>query len=182
MPKKHYIDNNTLLKDLIEYCKQYRKYKKSPETEEKPKVPESVGKAIVDIAHNLSHMPKFNGYTFKDEMIGDAIINCLMYIDNFNPNKSKNPFSYFTQIIYYAFVRRIKAEKKHSYIKHKSFEDFYLNSNLSLEDRKHIKKTVKIDHERVTDLIESVEKTFTKKKKGDILREKEPEGLERFYE
>jgi hypothetical protein len=57
-------------------------------------------------------------------MIGDGIENCLMYFDNFNPEKSKNPFAYFTQIIWYAFLRRIDKEKKQTYIKYKATEQF----------------------------------------------------------
>ena len=56
-------------------------------------------------------------------MISDGIENCLQYLDNFNPEKSNNPFAYFTQIIYYAFVRRIQKEKKQVVIKHKMIAD-----------------------------------------------------------
>ena len=55
-------------------------------------------------------------------MINDGIENCLQYIDNFNPEKSNNPFAYFTQIIYYAFLRRIQKEKKHLFVKFKMTE------------------------------------------------------------
>ena len=87
------------------------------------------------IAENLSHKPNFLSYTFRDEMIGDAIENCLMYVDNFDPKKSNNPFAYFTQITYYAFLRRIQKEKKQLYVKYKSTEiagvldEFDLNEN-----------------------------------------------------
>jgi hypothetical protein len=74
------------------------------------------------IAENLSHKPNFLSYTFRDEMIGDGIENGIMYFDNFDPKKSKNPFAYFTQIIYFAFLRRIAKEKKQLYVKYKSTE------------------------------------------------------------
>ena len=61
-------------------------------------------------------------YVYKEEMVGDGIENCLMYAHNFDPEKSKNPFSYFTQIIYYAFLRRIEKEKKQSYVKFRAME------------------------------------------------------------
>jgi len=61
-------------------------------------------------------------YMFKDDMICDGIENCVRYIHNFNPEKSKNPFAYFTQIIYYAFLRRISQEKKQLEIKNKILE------------------------------------------------------------
>jgi len=56
---------------------------------------------------------------FRDEMISDGVENCIQYIDNFDPEKSSNPFAYFTQIIYYAFLRRIQKEKRQLDIKNK---------------------------------------------------------------
>jgi DNA-directed RNA polymerase specialized sigma24 family protein len=67
--------------------------------------------------------PNFINYSYREEMISDGIENCLQYIDNFDPTKSNNPFAYFTQIIYYAFLRRIAKEKKQSYIKGKLIQD-----------------------------------------------------------
>lgn len=116
----HYIDNNILLNELIKYKKE-----KSIAIKEKtsiPKVPEYIGSCILKIAEKLASRPNFAGYTWKSDMIGDGIENCLMYLDNFDPRVSKNPFSYFTQIIYYAFLRRIEREKKQSYVKMKIFE------------------------------------------------------------
>ena len=71
----------------------------------------------------MSYRPNFINYTFRDDMISDGIENCLQYLDNFNPKKSNNPFAYFTQIIYYAFVRRIQKEKKQTTIKQKLIQD-----------------------------------------------------------
>ena len=59
---------------------------------------------------------------YKDDMICDGIENCIQYIDNFDPEKSKNPFAYFTQIVYYAFLRRIAKEKRQMDIKEKILE------------------------------------------------------------
>jgi DNA-directed RNA polymerase specialized sigma24 family protein len=67
---------------------------------------------MVKIANHLAYKSNFVNYTFRDEMILDGIENCITYIDNFDPEKSKNPFAYFTQITYYAFIRRIQKEKK----------------------------------------------------------------------
>lgn len=80
--------------------------------EPKPRVSDEIGKIILDIATNLSYKVNFINYPFKDDMIGDAIENCIRYIDNFDPEASKNPFSYYTTICYYAFLRRIEREKK----------------------------------------------------------------------
>lgn len=120
MSKNHYVNNADFLKALIQYKKDCRKAKR--ENLKKPRIPEYVGKCLMLIAENLSHKPNFISYSFRDEMIADAIENCIMYFDNFDPKKSKNPFAYFTQIIYFAFLRRIHKEKKQLYVKYKSTE------------------------------------------------------------
>jgi hypothetical protein len=114
----HYVSNAEMLQAIIQYKLDIKANKKAKLP--KPKIPNIIGKQLTLIAQNLSHKPNFNNYSFKDEMIGDAIENCIMYFDNFDPKKSKYPFTYFTKIIYYAFVRRIQREKKHLYIKYKA--------------------------------------------------------------
>jgi hypothetical protein len=118
----HYIDNKTFLKEIVKHKKEVRKAEK--EGLPKPGVNDYIGKCFMDIAENLAKKPNFANYPFKDEMIGDAVENCIMYATNFNPTKSKNPFAFFTQIIFYAFLRRIQKEKKQLYIKMKQFEEF----------------------------------------------------------
>jgi hypothetical protein len=120
MAKNHYVNNADFLKALIQYKKDCRKAKRDGTT--KPKIPDYVGKCLMLIAENLSHKPNFISYSFRDEMIADGVENCIMYFDNFDPKKSKNPFAYFTQIIYFAFLRRIHKEKKQLYVKYKSTE------------------------------------------------------------
>ena len=85
-----------------------------------PRVPEDIGKCFMMIATKLATKANFSGYTYKDEMICDALENCVVAVHSFNPEKSKNPFAYFTQIIWYAFLRRISKEKKQMYIKFKA--------------------------------------------------------------
>ena len=77
---------------------------------------------FLKIATHLSYKPNFVNYMFRDDMISDGIENCVQYIHNFDPAKSKNPFAYFTQIIHYAFLRRIQKEKKQLDIKNKIIE------------------------------------------------------------
>lgn len=119
--RNHYVDNKQLLAAMIIY-KDEVKNALEKETE-RPRVPNYIGECIMKIAQHLSYKPNFINYTYKDEMISDGIENCLLYIDNFNPEKSSNPFAYFTQIIYYAFIRRIQKEKKQTYVKYKSLEN-----------------------------------------------------------
>jgi len=117
----HYVNNADFLAAIKEYRESVidAKEKGLP----KPRVSNYIGDCILKIANHLSYKPNFINYTYKDDMILDGIENCIMYIDNFDPAKSSNPFAYFTQIIYYAFLRRIQKEKKHSYIKNKLIQD-----------------------------------------------------------
>lgn len=117
-----YVDNAEFLKEIIQYQKDCRKAKKLKQF--KPKIPESTGKKLLLIAQNRLNHSWFMGYTqlYKEEMIGDAIENCIMYFDNFNPRKYKNPFAYYSQICYFAFRRRIDRERKHLYGKYKMIQ------------------------------------------------------------
>ena len=119
--KEHYVNNKEFLEAMKAYKKSVNKAKR--EKQEKPPVTDYIGSCFLKIANHLSYRPNFINYTFRDDMISDGIENCLQYLDNFNPAKSNNPFAYFTQIIYYAFVRRIQKEKKQTTIKHKLIMD-----------------------------------------------------------
>jgi hypothetical protein len=133
MAKNHYISNKDFLTEMIKYRQSIAKAKKTGE--KKPQIPRYVAECFMKIAENLSHKPNFLSYTFRDEMVADAIENCVMYVDNFDPSKSSNPFAYFTQITYFAFLRRIQKEKKQLYVKYKATEsagvldEFELNEN-----------------------------------------------------
>ena len=116
-----YVNNADFLAAIVEM----RAKKKEAEEKglPKPQVSNYIGECILKIATHLSYKPNFINYSYRDEMISDGIENCLQYIDNFDPTKSNNPFAYFTQIIWYAFLRRIAKEKKQSYIKGKLIQD-----------------------------------------------------------
>ena len=111
--------------DFLAALKVYKQQVKEAEEQglDKPIVSNYIGECILKIANHLSYKPNFINYSYRDDMILDGIENCIQYIDNFDPNKSNNPFAYFTQIIYYAFLRRIAKEKKQSYIKGKLIQD-----------------------------------------------------------
>lgn len=102
---------------MVEYLGELKKAE--AEGLEKPRIPEYIGLAIWKIAENLAKKGNFSGYTFIEEMKSDGIENCMQYLHNFNPEKSHNPFAYFTRIIWFAFLRRITKEKKQQYIKYK---------------------------------------------------------------
>ena len=121
-PKKseHYVNNKDFLAALEQYAIDVERAKEKELP--KPQIPRYIGECFLKIANHLSYKPNFVNYMFKDDMICDGIENCVRYIHNFNPEKSKNPFAYFTQIIYYAFLRRIQQEKKQLEIKNKILE------------------------------------------------------------
>ena len=116
----HYVDNQKFLEEITEYQNQ-RKYAQEA-GEELPPCPEYIGECFLKIAQRLSFRPNFINYAFREDMISDGIENCVQYMNNFNPEKSKNPFAYFTQIIHYAFLRRIQREKRQLEIKNKIIE------------------------------------------------------------
>ena len=125
--KNHYVDNERFLQEIVDYKKKLVIAKEQGLN--KPRVSEYIGKCIYLIAENLSHKPRFMNYSFRDELVSDAIENCFLYFDNFNPDKGSNPFAYFTQIIYYAFHRRISKEEKNRYIIYKKFQESVLDTS-----------------------------------------------------
>lgn len=133
----HYIDNKEFYAAMIDWKKVVNEAE--DQGEDRPPVTPYIGECFLKIATHLSYRPNFINYPYRDEMIGDGIENCLMYCTNFDPDKSKNPFSYFTQIVYYAFLRRIAKEKKQTYIKYKMTElaDKEGNFKSLLRDKAH---------------------------------------------
>ena len=114
---EHYVNNKEFLAALIRYQEDIEIARLQDKV--KPVIPRYIGECFLKIANHLSYRPNFINYTYKEDMISDGIENCLQYVSNFDPTKSNNPFAYFTQIIYYAFIRRIQKEKKQTIIKQK---------------------------------------------------------------
>ena len=129
---EHYVNNKELLAALIDYRAEVAvaKTKDLP----KPRISNYLGECFLKIATHLSYKPNFVNYMFRDDMISDGIENCVQQIHNFDPNKSKNPFAYFTQIIHYAFLRRIQKEKKQLEIKTKIIEKTGYDEVMMVDD------------------------------------------------
>ena len=117
---EHYVNNKEFLAAIVEYKKSVAEAAELGNT--KPRITNYLGSCFLKIATHLSYKPNFVNYMFKDDMVCDGIENCVQYIHNFDPAKSSNPFAYFTQIIHYAFLRRIQKEKKQLEIKTKIIE------------------------------------------------------------
>lgn len=118
--KQHYVDNKKFLAELVKYRDRIQIAEKKGL--KKPRITEYIGECFLKIATHLSYRPNFINYMYKEDMIGDGIENCVQYIYNFDPAKSSNPFAYFTQIVYYAYLRRISKEKRQMDIKDKLIE------------------------------------------------------------
>jgi hypothetical protein len=171
---KHYINNADFLKALIDYRSACDEAKRTDKPD--PIVPNYIGECFIKIAEHLSRKPNFVSYSFRDEMIADGIENCIMYFRNFNPDKSNNPFAYFTQIIYFAFLRRISREKKQLYVKYKATEQFgILDEGEMFEDAEgNMQQFVMYDN--IAEFIHTFEENKKAKKKTKT------KGLENFIE
>lgn len=162
--KRHYVNNPDLLAALIEYKKVCREAE--DQGEEKPPVPVYIATCIYEISTRLATKPNFSGYTYKDDMIMDGVENCLLYMHNFDPEKTENPFAYFTQIIWYAFLRRIQKEKKQMYIRYKSSHEMLASGGTaqSSEVKLHLNADVDYINKFIEDYEEKMEKDKAKKK------------------
>lgn len=166
-----YVNNKEFYALLVEYREKCRIADEAGLPQ--PRIPEPIGNAFLMIATRLSSKGNFVGYTYKDEMVSDALENCVMAIKSFNPDKSKNPFAYFTQIIWYAFLRRIEKEKKQTYIKYKSLENAMLDESLDNEEGGAY-NNFDITNEKMKPIIEAFEK------KKNVNKKKQAKGIEKF--
>ena len=117
---EYYVNNKDFLAAIVAYREKvhFAKLNDLP----RPRLTPYIAECFLKIATHLSYKPNFVNYMFREDMVCDGIENCLQYVDNFDPEKSKNPFAYFTQIIYYAFLRKIQKEKKQLEIRTKLIE------------------------------------------------------------
>lgn len=180
MSSKHYINNRALLEALIKYKDAVAEAKKNGT--QPPRIPEYIGECFFKIATRLSTKYKFVNYTYRDEMISDAIENCVAVVNNFDPAKSSNPFAYFTQIIGNAFIRRIMKEKKQTYVKYKYMQRMMMDNGLAsqqdMDEIKEIDSTyANMDHVNtlITDYENYVKNTREKTKRAK-------KGIEKFIE
>ena len=173
----HYVNNAEMLTAIVKYKKELTEARENG-TEE-PRIPEYLGECILKISTRLSHKANFINYSYRDDMVLDGIENCMQCMNSFNPEKSSNPFSYFTQVIYFAFLRRIAKEKKQSYIRGRlirdmAFESFDLQGHDDDVDFKNA-------YTAFIQLHSSFDDSFVKKKE-DKKDKKKIQSLEHFYD
>ena len=140
--KPHYVNNKLFSQSVVDYVNSVKQAQERGETN--PIVTEYIATCFLKISEGLSHKPNFIRYTYREEMVMDAVENCLKAIMNCNietATRTGNPnaFAYFTQICYYAFIRRIQKEKKQfdvkmRFIEQASFEEFIVQHDASGED------------------------------------------------
>lgn len=176
--KVNYVNNAEFLKAIIDYKKACIDAENSGESN--PQIPNTIGYAIYKIATRLASRPNFSGYTYKDDMISDGLENAIQALGNFDPEKSSNPFAYFTQIIWFAFLRRIDKEKKQLYIKHKVVENSMLSGTIIEKNDGDMGDAnyVDLNNDYMSDFVQNFEDKLEKKK---IVKDKK-KGLEKFYE
>ena len=170
---KHYVNNPDFLASLIEYHKKcdIAAKKNLPE----PQIPNYIGECFLKIAVHLARKPNFISYSFKEEMISDGIENCIMYFRNFDPTKSSNPFAYFTQIIYFAFLRRIAKEKKQLYVKYKATQQFGILDEGEMYEDEH-------GHMKQFELYDNISEFIQTYEDAKKVKKEKKKGLENFIE
>lgn len=175
----HYVDNQKFFQEIVAYRKALIEARERGANEE-PRIPDYVGECILKIAEKLSTKPCFVNYSYRDEMISDGIENCILYFKDYNPEISQNPFAYFTQVIYYAFLRRISKEEKNRYTIYKSFQEMMTThdfEHLTDSDDKHILPTKIYDN--INDFMTKFEKKEEEKKeKRKVMKQ----GLQNFFD
>lgn len=165
MPRKvHYINN----KHFLEAIKKHRELANQAEQLDKPPpvISKYLGECIIELTNRIARKPNFSGYMFLDDMKGDAIETCIKYMHNFNPDKSDNPFSYFTTIIHNAFVQRIEKEKKQLATRHLALTNSMIMNDLAnIPDKDGSKLiTLNIDTEYMNEFMEDFERRQEQKK------------------
>jgi len=163
--KTHYISNKDMYKAFVDWNNARAVDPATP-------LPEYIGECFCHIAKNLGRKPNFNGYTYLDDMIGDAVLLCVRYARSFNPEKSQNPFSYFTSMIYHEFIAKIKKEKKSQVIKKRAIDEV-IKTGTMIDDCNsvaEIKDSLSIiddkEEDRIVDMLKGKQKPKKKDKGG----------------
>lgn len=182
--KPHYVNNRDFSYAVVDYVKAANKAKENGE--QNPVIPDYIAICFMKICEGLSHKPNFVRYTYRDEMVMDGVENCLKAIYNYNIDTATrtgkpNAFSYFTQIAYFAFIRRIVKEKKQTDIKFKfmeqaNIEDFVSAIDLNSPIDQSFLDTLREKISKIKDTDKAI-KEFKKEEK-----EKKKKGLELFME
>lgn len=128
----HYVNNDDLLKAIIEYQERVRVAEETGKPE--PIMSDYIGECIIKIANKFAYRNNFINYSYRDEMVADGIEVCITGIKKFDAERFKNPFAYLTQCCFYAFISRIKREKTQQYIRSEMMKN-YDQETFELQDQ-----------------------------------------------
>jgi len=183
--KEHYVNNKEFSQAVVDYVNSVNESRTAGK--EEPVITDYIGRCFLKISDGLSHKPNFIGYTYREEMVMDAVENCIKAIMNYNVEKATrtglpNAFAYFTQISYYAFLRRIAKEKKQQDIKERyiayagadAFADF--DSEMPTAQSDNIIGTIRAKNQSIKDKDLALKEFKKKTKKTD-----KPSGIELFF-
>jgi hypothetical protein len=187
--KEHYVNNKEFSQAVVDYVRSVNESRDNKEDE--PIITDYIGRCFLKISDGLSHKPNFIGYTYREEMVMDAVENCIKAIMNYNVDKATrtglpNAFAYFTQISYFAFLRRIAKEKKQQDIKERyiayagvdAFADF--DSEMPNSDSENIINTIRSKNQSIKDKDTAI-KEFKKKIKNEDKDTPSVRGIELFF-
>lgn len=174
----HYVDNDKFYEEIKKYHDAYHAAKNAGK--DLPQIPNYIGECFLLIAQRLGTNRNFRNYTWLDEMCMDGVENCVRYCHSFDPYKYNKPFAYFTQVIYYAFLRRIERESKQSYIKYKAMEQSIIHNTLvelAPDDASHFQVAISsmMDETKFAALSEKYEKKAVESKRAKV-------GIEKLVE
>ena len=182
--KPHYVNNRQFSEAVMDYAISCREAKEKDTTV--PKVTDYIARCFIKIAEGLSHRPNFVRYTYREEMVMDAVENCLRAIGNYNIETATrtgkpNAFSYFTQICYFAFIRRITKEKRQQDIKFKFIEKMGIDDFVAMG-------MDEAGAEETAAYVDTLRQRISQVRQKDVAikefakEEKKKEKLELFYE
>lgn len=178
--KRNYVNNPEFLDAIVKYKEQCQDAEECGEPN--PPIPNYIGQCIYQIATRLASKPNFSGYSYKEEMVSDGLENAVQALGNFDPQKSSNPFAYFTQIIWYAFLRRIDKEKKQLYIKHKVIENSVVFGTAIDKDDPDVAgdaNFIDLKNDYMNDFVKTYEKKMDEKRAKEATKKV---GLEKFIQ
>jgi len=181
--KSHYVDNKQFFAAMVEYNAKIIEADNNDDP--RPRIPDYIGDCFMKIATHLSYKPNFINYTYRDDMIMDGVENCIQYIYNFDPEKTQNPFAYFTQIIWYAFLRRIQKEKRQLYVKYKQLDNLDLEEAIAqggTTRKTNIREEHAARNEFIKNYEESLKEQREKQRKVKAKRERTSNGASLFVE
>ena len=173
----HYVDNQQFYKDIVKFREECDRNRKMGLP--RPNIPQSIVDNIILISTHLAYRPNFSGYTFRDDMVHAGIENCVRYVENFDPEKSQNPFAYFTSVCWYAFVRLIKESKKQSIIKGKLMMNYTHDEALEIDSDLDARSVFQDMRDQMSTYIEAADQLDKKQAAKEAERAKLAEEKEK---